>query len=765
VAAVSSADPGVLKQFTDRSGELVGSAVAAAATSIPEKATFELRLHSALTGGDPTFGERCLVVQLVFDGDRVLSAAQALWDREGNICNHAVADPRRIALTRSPDGLKGRIEVEAETLDMAPAVYGFEIEARAVSRTGTSPTGGIPGLEGLGGKPDRGIVGLYKLRVAVEGGGEVERQCNFDGEWSEGVTPWKLDPRPWYVTPAGFVPPQPGEHPRLLFRKSDLEGLRKKAQTPEGKAILARLRVLLNGSDGETMPTKYSAAIQAYGGSPVKDEEGHRVSGGIGTYTMSHAAGYGLLYQVTGDKKYAEFGRQCFEKALQGIRDRDNRYSFRMPGGALRAGPSLGWYAVGYDLCYDGWDAAARERFGRAIAEYDEGPETRDARSKKLDLETVTRGTMPPGSNHFGMQIGGTGLALLAVSGESFVDQKRIGALLKINERNIVRNLTQGFGDGGFFAEGDGTGSMSSQIAFVTALQAWKNAGGRDYINVERPNARMMTLKWIYLTVIRDGKPDFWPQRGGYSHNIWTRSGLSGAGYFAIGMGGVTDEQKAALKWYYDRFLLEHDAKNGTPYDTVSEYPHFAVCSFVNWPVGMEARNPAEVLPHCYRDTIHGFVGWRNRWQDTNDVVISVLLKPTKGYYTATPDGALKIMGYGRQFSWGAALGDVAYWWQDERGTATVMTMKNVSTAVDFTGLSGAEMLLATTGGGNGFTVETGEGPLVPGTPFRGRGPTLTVKCFPEDQAPTPTVKNCVVTVGKRTVAVKDGNIILGKAE
>ena len=73
---------------------------------------------------------------------------------------------------------------------------------------------------------------------------------------------------------------------------------------------------------------------------------------------------------LTGEKKYAEFGRQCFEKSLAGQRDRDDRYSFMGPGGPLRAGPSLGWHAVGYDLCYDGWDAATREKFGRAIAEF-----------------------------------------------------------------------------------------------------------------------------------------------------------------------------------------------------------------------------------------------------------------------------------------------------------------------------------------------------------------------------------------------------------
>jgi len=39
-----------------------------------------------------------------------------------------------------------------------------------------------------------------------------------------------------------FVPVQPGEHPRLLPRKSDLPKLREKAKTPFGKAMVDLLR-------------------------------------------------------------------------------------------------------------------------------------------------------------------------------------------------------------------------------------------------------------------------------------------------------------------------------------------------------------------------------------------------------------------------------------------------------------------------------------------------------------------------------------------
>ena len=204
----------------------------------------------------------------------------------------------------------------------------------------------------------------------------------------------------------------------------------------------------------------------------------------LGSYTFSHIVGYGLLYQLTGDKKYAELGKQCFEKALEGYRDRDRRYAFQAPFGAPAPGRCSGWTAVGYDLCYDGWDEAFRKKACLALANY------ADVEGGKINLTALTHGTMPPGSNHFGMQVGGATLALLAVNNDPGVDQKMIDRLLAVSQQSIVRNLSEGFGDGGFFAEGDGTGSMSSHIVFLTALQAWRVAGGKDFAT-SRPNASM----------------------------------------------------------------------------------------------------------------------------------------------------------------------------------------------------------------------------------------------------------------------------------
>jgi len=685
---------------------------------LSEPLNITLNLQGALTGASPEYIERCLVVRLGFKNNILISGVSGSLSLLNEIYNLTGFPVKVNDLTYDGNCIKGKLIIPTQTLDLLPCEYTFLIDGRVV---------------------DNIVVGSYLMSAKLKDGETINRKGFFDGYRDTVLMATNLaDTRPWWLQVKDFQPPKAGEHPRLLFRKSDLPVLRKKAETPEGKVMIANLRRELNGCDGETMPTKYSNAVKAY------DSKAETYLP-AGTYTFSHVAGYGLLYQLTGDKKYAEMGRQCFELALNGQRDRDNRYSWRAPGGTLRAGPVLGWYAVGYDLCYDGWDESTRERFGKAIENYCEGTEPGDAHAI-VDMESLVRGTMPPGSNHYGMQVGGAALGLMAITGESWVDQKRISTFLKISERSMIRNMTEGFGDGGFFAEGDGTGSMSSHIVYLSAIQSWKNAMGMDFVNVERPNVRMTALKWIYLTIVRDGKPDFWPIRGAYGQNVWNRD-LSGNGYFGIGYGAVTEKESAAMKWYYNHFLLEPDKKAGISYEA-GNYPHISVCAFINWPIDIPEVNPAAILPLCYRDSLHSFFAWRNRWQDENDIVISVLTKPTRGYWGADPDSSLKIAAFGQKFSWGRLNGDVKYWYSSPHGeTSSLSLADGNSVAVDFTKTSGAEGMLVTTGKADGRVVKLGT-------------TSLTFKFLTSGKEPALKIVDNKVIAGKQTVTMKNGNIV-----
>ncbi len=552
---------------------------------------------------------------------------------------------------------------------------------------------------------------------------------------------------PWPSDVEGFVPPKPGEHPRLLFRESDLERIRARARTPEGRAIVERLKQCL-GSDGLMMTEKKNDMTSAYGkgGGPKPRKQDWPV----GTYSISHVAGFGMMYQLTGNKRWAELGKTAMEWAFKGVRDRDReaRYSWLNPGGALRAGPSLGWYALGYDLCYDGWDEDFRLKVARAIQNYDQG--------KNKSLPELVRGSRHmPGSNHWGMQVGGGAMAVLAIMNDPGVDMAKVSGLLKKSQKAMIRNMTEGFGNGGWFAEGDGTGSMSSQIIFIPALQAWKTAGGKDFIT-PRMNAPWMTLKWIFLTVPRNGKMDF-PSRGAYPHNVWDRDGISGAGYFNEGFAGVRPAHRPGLLWFYNHHLAKRDAENGTPFDTVSPYPHHSILALVNWPWELEEANPATCIPRAYGDTIFDFYAFRNRWKDENDIVISVQTKYTRGWHKANKPGPVMVWALGKKQTFGRLRvgnkSDVKHWQPAADGSGILQGDDGTCLAVDFSGASGADAMLAMIGPGapGGTTVKLDE--------------TSVSLLFLDEGGASPEAKveGDKIVVGEQTISLEDGRLVLGK--
>jgi hypothetical protein len=549
----------------------------------------------------------------------------------------------------------------------------------------------------------------------------------------------------WPATPGDWTAPAPGEHPRLFFRKSDLPDLKRRMATPEGQAILKRLRFLLNGADGESMPKHRRPLDAAFG------DKSREIALPEGAYTIGHAAGFGLLYQLTGEKKYADLGRQCFEWAFEGTRDIDakGRYSWKLPSGALRAGPSLAWYAVAYDLCYDGWDEPFRLKVAQELATYGHDNPDRNCR-----IENMAAGKRQhPGSNHWGPQIAGPALALLAVTNDPGVDQKRVAELLKLSEAAFLKQLATGWGDHGFFDEGDGPGTISSDTAFLPALQAWRIAAGKDFVT-PRPHAQWMTLKWVMLTLpekVSEGKKPYFPIRGVYGHNVYSRTGMSGSGTFAQGFGTLEDEYKPALLWLYNRTFRDADQAAGKPLDTVSVYPHRAVMAFLNWPLGVSEKNPAQVLPRAVEDKAQSFYMFRNRWQDKDDIIVTALLKGQKGNYSV-PGGEIIIAGLGKRTKFPVKVtGDTKHFAASPHGG--VVSTSAGSFGVDFSAACGADALLVLSGPVSGAV--KGDGVQL----VKAGNNTFTVMVLSRGQIPEIKPQGDALQIGGQTVRVVDGNL------
>jgi hypothetical protein len=161
-----------------------------------------------------------------------------------------------------------------------------------------------------------------------------------------------------------------------VFRKADLPAIRKRMETPEGQAIMARFRARLE-----------------YAG---------RSEGKLNSY---RAAGVGLAYQLTGEQHYADSARRNVEVLM----------TFR--GASLlqdiHYGPYVLGVALAYDFCYDGWDPDFRAQVTWWLARW------ADNLSRGCIGDKTMSGYNPnPWSNHSGIRASAAGVAALAVQGE-----------------------------------------------------------------------------------------------------------------------------------------------------------------------------------------------------------------------------------------------------------------------------------------------------------------------------------------------------------
>ena len=205
------------------------------------------------------------------------------------------------------------------------------------------------------------------------------------------------------------------------------------------------------------------------------------------------------------------------------------------------------------------------------------------------------------------------------------------------------------------------------------------------------------------------------------------------------------------LWWFYHQYVKKWDDENGFPWDTISPYPHQAVLTFVNTPFGMEPRNPAECMPRQVYDQTYGFFGFRNRWQDENDIVITQLTRRTPARFRHGPDRHMVIQHHGKKETWGSIPAKVTHW-QPARDGSAVVGDANTFVAIDFSGASGAEGMMVMTGPGSpaGTVVEAG------GTQF-------AFKFLTQGPVPTPRADGDQVLIGEQTVSQKDGQLVLGK--
>ncbi|MBM4017810.1 MAG: hypothetical protein FJ288_05690 [Planctomycetes bacterium] len=719
-----------------REGKLVGGLKPSQDLNLAD-VDVQMAIYNLVPGQTGENYHRRRALSLGVKAGKVVSARLGQMDIRHNAYDYVVIDtPEGMEVTQ--DGIKGTVSFSTDTLDGGQATFTLALAGVRVAAW---------------------MAGTWKGKVVHADGKEEPREGFFRANLRTGAyeSAEAKDARPWFAAVKDFRAPAPGEHPRLFFRKADLAELKRRAETPDGKKIVARLRQLLNGSDGESMPSSYNPAKQAY--------EKNTFRAAPGAYSISHAAGFGFLYQLSGDRKYADLARQCVEKAWAGQRNFDDRYAWVAPGGELRAGPSIGWYAVAYDLCYDAWDDAFRRKVALAIQNYDGRGGGEWNKDEGITLaKMVLTPRQGPGSNHFGAVVGGCGLAVLAIQGDPGADKDLLGKYAGVLERQVVRHLSAGWGNGGYYKEGWGASTVGTQGGFLCFLQALKTAAGRDYLNVERLNASYVTLVPRCLMLI--GPPAVLPYRSNMGGTYGSaefhreRDGFSHGGHFSEGFGAIADRFKPALLWTYNH-IVEPDAAR-RDFDTCSLYPHRPMLALINWPTfqGIEEKNPAEVMPRTSADHLYDYFVFRNGWNGPDDIVTTVLIN----YPDGTKPRDVLVWGLGTRNPFGEPKrgAKVTHYAAGADGSGT-LTAGDFALAVDYSRASGADALLISVGGGTPKTDAKAGDKVKVQTVAAGRT-TYSVMTLAARAGGHPEVRaeGDGLAVGKQTVKFENGRFILG---
>ena len=399
---------------------------------------------------------------------------------------------------------------------------------------------------------------------------------------------------------------KPQEHPRLVFRKSDLEQLREKAKTDYGKAILNNLNQSLQG--------------KIY-------YDGYAPNGGF------HAAGHCFLALLNNDNQVAQKAWEISQKTI------DNSPSRRLELSQIVTGISLA-----YDLCYPLWNQDQRKELTKWLA--NQSIKLITGGGKNWNGGTV--------SNWNARARSAGGLALLAIMNEPaefFPDNQywespnNFSLFLNTALRNIQRYLDLAIGDAGFGTEGD-LYTRESAGSIIPFLHAYQEVLGQDLISESHaawflPNAVMRMVK--------QGDGVYIPPYG--RHRVGAKGSL-----FAIGLATLPEQFLPAVFWFFDDYF---GFPGNETFGVGKHTPHDAIYALVGYQEDTERKNPTEVLGKNLVDRQKGFYVFRNQWQSQDDFVSSIYLKqqPRVGGWSFPEVGSFRITGLGTNWAI-AGIGD-----------------------------------------------------------------------------------------------------------
>ncbi len=621
------------------------------------------------------------------------------------------------------------------------------------------------------------LIGTYSGKYGDRDRGGIRK---VKGEVTGNITPHFPHKIP------NSIPIAKQEHPRLIFRKSQLPQLKAKAKTDYGKKILDRLHKSLRGN------IYYD---------------------GYGPNSGYHAAGHCFLALLDNNPQSAATAWQITSKSI------DRPASRLLEQASIVAG-----IALAYDLCYDNWDRTQKKHVTSWLA---------SQTVKLVNGSSPRQGWNGASwSNWSARARSAAGLAALAIlkepdeffsANQYLANSKDAEHFFHIAERNIKRYLTIALGEHGFGTEGD-LYTRESIYAILPLIQAEKHVLGKDLITGS--SAEWLLPHYAMRLVKKDGET--------YASTYGRHRIAPSGSLFALGLNTASARFLPGIVWFFERYF----GKQGDGGFGVEELlPHTAIYALTGYQDNLASKNPAQVFGKTLVDEQKGFYVFRDRWQDSADFVASIYLKrqPLGASWSFPDIGSFRIWGLGQEWA-KAGVGDgnredenvVVFADNEDRGGEPIFHQTNPdgsgivslayknwlrSFAVDYSGMSGAPGLFVlvdefalkntiedykvktwtmhTEGKvrvkGQTFTISSPSGATMQGTVVTPKGAAIAVKSTQHSNiiritgvkqffvvmtvqrgnAPNINISgddlDAKVTVGKQVISYREGRIVLDK--
>jgi hypothetical protein len=408
---------------------------------------------------------------------------------------------------------------------------------------------------------------------------------------------WVKPARP--ALPAGFAPAQPGEHPRILFRKSELPALREKLKTPLGQALFQRM-----------------------GGTQEVD-----------------AVGAALQYQLTGETKYAELAQALTRRVMAGE-----------GGGSMRTayGRLPGKVALAYDLCYDVWTPEFRREIEAHLLD---GIQKRFRMGGDINWHAA--------SNWGEKMYAGAGFVGLALWGEKGADPDQFQRLYEWSRYAMYWTNREGAGTGGYRGESAHYGLSASHMSieyaayhrrmFGTDVSAWPDITHvvprmifANYYPEPATNAPVA----LHINGLSSINTEFFVSAYPIAPAAWQPVVLWAWNRHL----GVTGPAELAA---------ELQKPKGGKADLAGNPSWF----FINYPLDVTPQPPAVRMPLTWEAPDFGYYGFRSGWAGRGEFVLQTLARSHPvGGWSGPNAGTFVLFGLGHQWNSSSTHREITPW-------------------------------------------------------------------------------------------------------